>query len=61
MFLKQIFLFSKRKDYNKNKTLKHRVIGIFDILKINMYKHLGLLFIKIFLMNRSYSIQGHGV
>ena len=45
----------------KKKSLKNRILYIFYILKINMYKQLKFLFIKIFLMSQSFSIQGHVV
>ena len=45
----------------KKKSLKNRILYIFYILKINMYKQFKLLFIKIFLMSQSFSIQGHAV
>ena len=34
---------------------------MFDILRKRMYKQFKLLFIKIFLMSQSFSIQGHAV
>ena len=40
----------------EKKSLKNRNLSIFDILKMDNYKQFKLLFIKIFLMNRSFSI-----